>query len=127
MALLEILTRNEQKLFDLPPQFLSADDRKNYFKLDEGLKAIVDELRGTTNKIGFILQLGYFRWAGRFFSSKYFHKKDLNFLVKNYSINWRPFEGVLSTTSIAQAITIINGAVQIKVSFLKTLRQLPIS
>jgi TnpA family transposase len=85
MALLEILTRKEQKLFDLPPQFLSADDRKNYFKLDEGLKAIVDELRGTTNKIGFILQLGYFRWAGRFFSSKYFHKKDLNFLVKHFN------------------------------------------
>jgi len=55
MALLEILTPNEQKLFDAPPQFLSLDDRKNYFKLDEGLNAIVNDLRGTTNKTGFIL------------------------------------------------------------------------
>ena len=61
MALLEILTPNEQKLFDSPPQFLSTEDRKNYFKLDEGLSHIVNDLRGKTNKIGFILQLGYFR------------------------------------------------------------------
>ena len=67
MALLEILTRNEQKLFDAPPQFLSIDDRKKYFKLDEGLNAIVNDLRDTTNKICFILQLGYFKWAGKFF------------------------------------------------------------
>jgi hypothetical protein len=85
MALLEILTPNEQKLFDSPPQFLSTEDRKNYFKLDEGLSHIVNDLRGKTNKIGFILQLGYFRWAARFFSKRSFHKKDLNFLVKHFS------------------------------------------
>ena len=89
MALLEILTRNEQKLFDSPPQFLSTGDRKNYFTLDEGLGSIVNDLRGKTNKIGFILQLGYFKWAGRFFSAKTFHKKDLNFIAThlNFSIN----------------------------------------
>lgn len=31
MALLEILTRNEPKLFDSPPQFLITSDRKNIF------------------------------------------------------------------------------------------------
>jgi len=88
MALLEILTRNEQKLFDSPPQFLSTEDRKNHFTLDDGLSNIINNLRGKTNKIGFILQLGYFKWAGRFFSLRSFHKKDLNFIVSqlNFTI-----------------------------------------
>ena len=87
MALLEILTPNEQKLFDAPPQFLSLDDRKNYFKLDEGLNAIVNDLRGTTNKTGFILQLGYFKWAGRFFPLKSFNKRDFNFIVRQFNFS----------------------------------------
>ena len=72
MALLEVLTPNEQKLFDLPPQFLSLDDRKKYFTLDDELSDLIEGLRGKINKIGFMLQLGYFRWAGRFFPLKSF-------------------------------------------------------
>lgn len=86
MALLEVLTPDEQKLFDSPPQFSSNEDRKNYFKLDEALSTIIDNLRGATNKIAFILQLGYFRWAGRFFSPKSFHKKDLKFIVNYFNL-----------------------------------------
>jgi hypothetical protein len=84
MALLEILTRNERHIFDAPPQFLSNEDRKKYFALDEELDKIIDKLRGTTNKIGFILQLGYFRCEGKFYLAKDFHKKDLNFIIRHF-------------------------------------------
>ncbi len=84
MALLEVLTPNEQKLFDLPPQFLSLDDRKKYFTLDDELSDLIEGLRGKINKIGFMLQLGYFRWAGRFFALKSFHKKDLGFIASQF-------------------------------------------
>jgi TnpA family transposase len=83
MPLLEVLTPNEQKLFDAPPRFQFYEDRQNYFKLDEKLDAIVADLRGITNKIAFIVQLGYFKATGRFFSPKSFHKKDLKFVATN--------------------------------------------
>ncbi len=86
MPLLEVLTPNEQKLFDAPPRFQFYEDRQNYFKLDEKLSAIVADLRGITNKIAFIVQLGYFQATGRFFSPKSFHKKDLNFVATNLSL-----------------------------------------
>lgn len=85
MALIEVLTPNEQKLFDSPPQFQFNEERKNYFKLDEGLNKIVNNLRGTINKIGFILQLGYFRSSGRFFVPRLFHKKDLKFIINQFN------------------------------------------
>ena len=84
MALLEILTQNEKNIFESPPQFLSNEDRNKYFVLDEALDKIIDKLRGTTNKIGFILQLAYFRCEGKFYLAKAFHKKDLNFIIRHF-------------------------------------------
>lgn len=86
MPLLEVLTPNEQKLFDAPPRFQGYEERQNYFKLDEKLNAMVADLRGITNKIAFIVQLGYFRAAGRFFYPKFFYKKDLNFVATNLGL-----------------------------------------
>jgi hypothetical protein len=84
MALLEILTRKERKLFDFPPQFSSTEERKKYFSLDDELNTIIEALRGTTNKIGFILQFGYFKCGCRFYSAKDFYKKDINFIINHF-------------------------------------------
>lgn len=45
------------------------------------------ELRDGYAKIGFILQLGYFKYAGRFYGANQFHKSDIIFVIKQ--LGWK--------------------------------------
>ena len=67
MARLKILTSEEIKAFDKPPKF-NAQQREKYFNISENLDNILKRLRNPTYKLGIILQWGYFRASGRFFS-----------------------------------------------------------
>lgn len=67
MTKLVILSQTERRRFDSPPIF-NANERVQHFSLNNHDLQIVQELRTATNKVGFVLQLGYFRSNGKFFT-----------------------------------------------------------
>ena len=85
MTVIAILSAHEQKLFDSPPNF-TMQDRLAYFSYDLKALNITDKLQTSTNKIGFLLQLGYFKANGKFFTSKQleYKEKDIEYLAKKF-------------------------------------------
>lgn len=79
MPLLAILTAAEQKAFNTPPLFTDAE-RDDFFKPDETLMPILNKLSGSVNKIGFLLQFGYFKATGRFFEIANFAIAEINYV-----------------------------------------------
>ena len=80
MTKLVILSPSERKRFDAPPKF-NADDRALYFSLSNHELKLIEELRSVANKIGFILQLGYFKANGKFFTIEQFRRPDIDYVV----------------------------------------------
>ena len=66
MTQLHFLSAAEKRKFDLPPVF-THEQRPAYFIVTDDIRRTLSALRSDTNKIGFLLQLGYFRHSGRFF------------------------------------------------------------
>jgi hypothetical protein len=81
MSRLNILTEEEQRRFDYPPQ-LSDEDRSLCFMLNDTLQRKINQLRTATNKVGFFLQYGYFKSCQRFFPSSRYHQADIVFVAK---------------------------------------------
>lgn len=88
MAKLHILSKAERKAFSSPPVF-TLDEKQHYFHINTSTKTIVNDIRSTTNKIGFILQLGYFKHTVRFFMANQFYKQDITFVAKSLNIDPR--------------------------------------
>lgn len=88
MPRLTILTPQEQKIFDNPPNF-SVETRARLFKLTSYEYEIIDSIIKPLNKIYFFLQLIYFKHSARLFNSKQFNLKDLEHIAKilNLPIN----------------------------------------
>lgn len=82
---LKILSRKEIKTFDSPPEF-SGDERKRFFYLSQWAEDIVAELRTPTNKVGFVLQLGYFAAVNKFFVSRGFLQRDIESVLRRLQI-----------------------------------------
>ena len=80
-TLINILSQPDRKAFEIPPVF-SEEERMSYFDIPQWASKLIKTFRTPTNKVGFILQLGYFRSADSFFSSKTFHSDDVAFVVK---------------------------------------------
>lgn len=83
MPRLVIFDNDEIKAFDSPP-ILSAEQRDKYFALSDKLLLLMKKLTSPTNKICLVVQWGYFRATGRFFSPKNFRKTDIAY-VAGYS------------------------------------------
>ena len=66
MSLIQILTKDEEKIFELPPSFDSFA-KNHFFKLTSGISEIILEMKNDSNKILFILMFGYFKATNRFF------------------------------------------------------------
>jgi TnpA family transposase len=79
MAKVRILSPLERKAFQSPPLF-QDDERIIYFEISDVIKKIIDAIRTSYRKVGFVLQYGYFRRVGRFFSTALFHKQDIIFV-----------------------------------------------
>ena len=76
---IKILGQQDIQDFDTVPE-LSGEDRKKFFYIPIWAKEILENLRTPVNKVGFILQLGYFKADSKFFSSKSFNPKDVDFV-----------------------------------------------
>lgn len=81
MTNLVILSATERTLFDEPPK-LTAKDRSLYFLLTNDILKIVKGLRSPETKVGFVLQLGYFRSNAKFYKTDQFKKSDIEFVSK---------------------------------------------
>ncbi len=85
MRLMDVLPSKEAKRFSQPPTF-SGDDRKNHFKVDEPLRESIDNAKQTDSQIGLLLQYGYFKASGKFFTSKSFKSSDIKFVSKTLGV-----------------------------------------
>ena len=85
MTQLHFLSVAEKRKFDLPPVF-THKQRPAYFAVTDEIRRTLSALRSDTNKIGFLLQLGYFRHSGRFFEKNTFRQRDIKYLKKQLNI-----------------------------------------
>lgn len=88
MAKVRLLSAAERKAFQSPP-ILQPDEKISCFEISDATKKIVDSLHSLHHKVGFILQLGYFRRVGRFFSPVQFHHPDIVFVCQLLAIDHR--------------------------------------
>ncbi len=82
---IRILSPAEIKSFDLPPA-LNANDRKQLFRPTKSTADVITSLRSLTNKIGFILQFGYFKATNKFFKAGDFLKSEIDFVCKDFNV-----------------------------------------
>jgi TnpA family transposase len=80
MRKIEILLPSEAEQFDRPPVF-NHDERKCFFTPPTELLPIISRAVGF-NKIGLILQHGYFKSTGKFYKSEKYQKADIYYVAK---------------------------------------------
>ncbi|HYT41846.1 MAG TPA: Tn3 family transposase, partial [Methylomirabilota bacterium] len=85
MTILTILSTEEIQLFETPPQY-TAEERKHFFTLPKWAEEIVATLQTPVSKIGFILQLGYFRATKKFYTPHTFHQADIQFVARRLAV-----------------------------------------
>jgi len=81
MTQLTILSPTEKRQFDSPPQF-TQEDRHRYFFISGQLRSIVSRIRQLDNKIGFVLQWGYFCARARFYPTDQFKQRDIAYVKR---------------------------------------------
>ena len=99
MTKLAILSSVEQHTFDKPPKFQKID-RPSYFALTPDIRRLgFSKLRSPINRVGFVLQLGYFRATGKFFVAEDFRKRDIQYVYKMLELSGTIDASVYSETS----------------------------
>lgn len=86
MTKLVILTSHEQRRFNTPPVFTN-NERALFFSLNPVEMKMVEELRMPTNKLGLLLQLGYFKANAKFFTAEQFRHPDIEYVAKALNIS----------------------------------------
>ena len=86
MTNLIILSAEEAQVFESPPRF-TYEERKHFFTLLEWARPLAAKLATPTSKIGFILQLGYFRATNKFYTKDLFYPEDSAFVQKRIGID----------------------------------------
>lgn len=84
MARKEYLSSDERSRFDSPPQL---EDIRILVQIPTWAERYLQTLGSATNKVGFILQLGYFRVTGRFFAPHRFNQLDIDLVVDRFNID----------------------------------------
>lgn len=86
MTKLVILTSRERQRFDSPPIF-NANERTLHFTLNNDEFKLIQELRTPTNKIGFAIQLGYFKANAKFYTADKFRQADIEYIAKMLNVD----------------------------------------
>ena len=86
MSRIKLLQPQEIILFNRAP-LLDLEEKSHFFSLTSPFDEEFKELRDRYAKIGFILQLSYFKYAGRFYGANQFHKSDIVFVIKQ--LGWK--------------------------------------
>ncbi len=85
MSTIALLTEDEKLAYDYPP-LLTADARALCFAITPELAIKLSRLRTPTNKVGFLLQYGYFKVCQRFFVINRFRQEDIDYVAKQLDI-----------------------------------------
>ena len=85
-TIIKVFSSAEAKMYDSPPIF-DSEERKRFFDLPKWAGEVVEDLRTPMTKIGFILQLGYFRAANRFFEAAKYYPRDVDFIAKRFDLH----------------------------------------
>ena len=81
MPILRLLTLEEQRKFDSSPQ-LNQSQKQKFFSLNDALEDHLSGMRKPVNKVGFLIQLGYFKASAKFFPSEQFRENDVKFVCE---------------------------------------------
>ncbi|MEW6558175.1 MAG: Tn3 family transposase [Elusimicrobiota bacterium] len=83
---IQILSKANIKAFDAPPKFDSIE-RNKFFRLPEWAKEFVDSKTTITTKVGFIMQLAYFKSTKKIFNPRnFFYEDDIKLIAKRFDI-----------------------------------------
>jgi TnpA family transposase len=88
---MKILNEAEQVLFDRPPQ-LSSIERRRVFDLPVAVWSAANDMQSVSGKIGFLVSVGYFRSARRFFLASDFHDPDIAYVAARLGIGTNGFD-----------------------------------
>jgi Tn3 transposase DDE domain/Domain of unknown function (DUF4158) len=89
MSRIKLLQPQEIFLFNHAP-ILNIEEKTHYFSLSSTFEEEFKGLRDSYTKIGFILQMGYFKYTGRFYEASQFHAKDIDYVIKQ--LGWQGWE-----------------------------------
>lgn len=90
-TLLQIHSSYIKEIFENTPRFLPKD-RETLFELPTWTEAILAHLHSDVSRLGFILQLGYFRATHRFFPLSRFQRDDAQFIISRFGLALEPEE-----------------------------------
>ncbi len=90
MPRMRILSAVEQEQFETPPEFNSIQ-RKKFFDLPKAFREFAVNLRRPSNCIGFLLSCSYFKATNRFFASKDFHRRDIEYVAQQVDLSAKSF------------------------------------
>ena len=85
MARVQILSKEEQKIFSSPPKF-NFSQKKYYFKLPEVLQEFSATLRDSNNRVYFSLLYGYCKANNIFYDSEKFQYDDILFIKEKLNL-----------------------------------------
>lgn len=95
MPKMRIFNRLEEIEFESIPKFNSAE-RKQFFTVSKAIEDLLEKLGTPTNKVCFLVTIGYFKARRRFFARQ-FRQVDIDFVAAKMGIN--PLEIHLKTYS----------------------------
>ena len=81
MTQLTFLTSAEKRQFNSPPVFTKAQ-RPAYFAVTDDIRKTLGSLRTPTTRVGFLLQIGYFKHSGKFFERSDFRQRDVKYVTE---------------------------------------------
>ena len=85
-TLISILNHVDKKNFESPPVF-SDEERVAFFDLPQWAFGVLQTLRKPVNRVGFLLQLGYFMSANKFYAARKYHHEDIEFVAEVLGID----------------------------------------
>ena len=91
MPRMNILSVTEQDDFERPI-ILNTRQRKQFFETTPYVLENIHKLRSPANKIAFLLGYGYFKAGKRFFSPKYYHQNDIDYVSRKLGFSSDTFD-----------------------------------
>ncbi len=85
MSRVTVLPTYEAKQFDQPPKFSQAE-RHHFFAKDRLVEMALQKVRGEKNRLGWLLQYGYFKASGKFYAAEKFWPQDIKFIAKQLNV-----------------------------------------
>ncbi len=86
MARMKIFNNLEEAEFESPPKFNSAERKYFFTTTSTAINELLENLRTPTNKVCFLVTLGYFKAKRKFFYRK-FMPADIKFVANQLGIN----------------------------------------